>query len=444
MQSTDRLLRSILCVEKLENINLPDEKMTFISLDVKQLYSSIPLQHGITTVMNFISQYWMNISNYGFTLKDVEDFLKFVIYNYEINYNNKTYLQINGCPMGSHFAPAFAILYMNFIEKTALDILRNKHKISPLVFYRYIDDIIIGPFNKSTTNFEVILDVFNSVNSAIQFTVEIPDNGILNFLDLSIAVCNRKVQYRWYCKEQHSNITLSHGSWVPSHVKSNFIRSSFKNIKDRCSDNDMYHECSKTLINRLQNNGYTSVEKYASYDSRNRKDQRNDMLASLNIDFISDSCTRKLRSIARKYDVPVRITCKPGKSIGNFMNTDTFRNNSDCNCSICDVLSDKYSCKSRYVVYSFKCKICNDSYVGSTNRTFSARYAEHERSIRYGDMKSALSQHIRSKHNNVAMTIKDFYVEIIDHQNNPVRTRISEANFIDFLKPTLNRKHEQH
>ena len=75
--------------------------------------------------------------------------LKFVSFNYEITYNDKVYLQIKGCPMGSHYAPPFAIIYMNHIELKALSLLKSRSDFpqdSSIMYKRFIDDSIFGPF----------------------------------------------------------------------------------------------------------------------------------------------------------------------------------------------------------------------------------------------------------------------------------------------------------
>ena len=81
----------------------------------------------------------------------------------------KFYKQISGVPMGAHFAPSFAIIFMNYVEETAL----RKLNFTPVVYKRFIDDIILGPVEHSDTIMTHILGTFNSVNSNILFTLEV-------------------------------------------------------------------------------------------------------------------------------------------------------------------------------------------------------------------------------------------------------------------------------
>jgi len=119
------------------------------------------------------------------------------MYNYEIEYNGKFYIQTQGCPMDAHYAPLFAIVFMNDIETEVLYKLKQDHKIEPLIFKRYIDDVIMGPFDHDMEIFKMIRNVFNSINGSIQFTLDVPNSETkLNFLDISVFVKNECSHYK--------------------------------------------------------------------------------------------------------------------------------------------------------------------------------------------------------------------------------------------------------
>ena len=81
-------------------------------------------------------------------------------------------------------------LFMNFVEEKALHFLKTEKCIIPAIYQRYIDDIIIGPFDiNDTTTFDIILKAFNAVHANIQFTIDIPkEDQFLNFLDITRSV----------------------------------------------------------------------------------------------------------------------------------------------------------------------------------------------------------------------------------------------------------------
>ena len=94
--------------------------------------------------------------------------------------------------MGCHFFAPFAIIFMHEIESRAL----QKLKAKPVLYQRYIDDIILGPLTFDEEAFENILNAFNSINPQIKFTLEKhqPEDW-LNFLDLKIKIVNGNIKY---------------------------------------------------------------------------------------------------------------------------------------------------------------------------------------------------------------------------------------------------------
>ena len=67
-------------------------------------------------------------------------------------------------------------------------------------------------------------------------------------------------------------------------------------------------------------------------------------------------------------------------------------------CDVCNQLPLYYNCRVRFVVYSLKCTLCNEEYIGETAVWLRDRYAQHRRSVDHHDSKSALSQQLVSCH----------------------------------------------
>ena len=74
--------------------------------------------------------------------------LKFISYNYEVEFEEKVYLQIKGVPMGSHFAPPLAIIFLSHVEEQALTSLKSHIDMNKVVYKRFVDDSILGPLIK--------------------------------------------------------------------------------------------------------------------------------------------------------------------------------------------------------------------------------------------------------------------------------------------------------
>ena len=93
---------------------------------------------------------------------------------------------------------------------------------------------------------EQILSVFNSVNNDIKFTVEVPEPGnFLSFLDVAIRIGDDGIHYKWHIKPCHSNNSLRADSWVPNHVKTNFLKNAIQNVKEKCSSEQLKQQALK-------------------------------------------------------------------------------------------------------------------------------------------------------------------------------------------------------
>ena len=86
-------------------------------------------------------------------------------------------------------------------------------------------------------------------------------------------------------------------------------------------------------------------------------------------------------------------------------------------------------------IYKINCKDCEHFYLGESNRQLTIRLAEHSKSIRDGDQKSATSEHvIKTKH---CIDLEN--TEIIDCDTRYLQRKVKEAIWIRTYKPQINR-----
>lgn len=429
ISNTDELINKLKLVD---NVNSND---VFISLDVKNLYPSIPIIDGITKVINFADKHWDKIDHFSLDINTVRNMLTFICHNYEITYNNKNYLQIKGCPMGTHFSPPFAIIYMHTVETKALSNLHFECNLNPVIYARYIDDVIMGPFNRLTTDFSNILDKFNKVNNDIQFTIEIPKVNTLNFLDISITTSNNGVDYIWFQKLEHSGKSLRYDSYVPSHIKHNYMKNTVQQVKNRCSSEDNFELAMTKLKRNFDYNGF----RYRNTKKQKRKQYDKETKTYFKIKFVNDKFDRQVRSLLNKYSIPANLISCPNTNLANTLKTKNNKQKHD-DCNLCDKLPEKYICNDRFLIYKFICKVCGQFYIGQSCRPFKFRYAEHHRafnSSRSND--SALVSHTHEGRQN---SIDLFNLEILEKCRDPLDTRLTEARYIRNQTPKINRKHE--
>ena len=71
-------------IDNLKKIELNEDDNVFMSLDVTNLYPSIPIQDGIKVVSEFVEKYWTEINTFDIEMCNLINCLKFVCYNYYI------------------------------------------------------------------------------------------------------------------------------------------------------------------------------------------------------------------------------------------------------------------------------------------------------------------------------------------------------------------------
>ena len=304
----------------------------------------------------------------------------------------------------------------------------------------------MGPLKRNDALFEKITKCFNSIDRNIKFTTEVPDDGILNFLDLSIWIDESgRIVHQKYTKELASGNSLKKDSWLPNSIKANFVHQKFKDIEKRSSDSlteddksRLVEECKRNL----RNNGYSDrdliIAKSKSSINVEKVNDKSTSKSTLKLPFISDSLSRKINYNIRKYDLDINFVCHGNKKLRNVFSQKI--SNKHSNCELCKKLPNRYSCDMTCVIYQFSCKFCDRKYMGKTARPFNVRYNEHKNSIKNNNSIGAPSDH-RITCNEVC-SIDDFNVEILKRVHDPVEASLVEARMINSLNPAMNRRHE--
>ena len=126
--------------------------------------------------------------------------------------------------MGTIFAPTYATLTMGYFELKFYRICDINFGIEEGQFIlnnwnRFLDDCEI-PLDKTKIEPEKLLKVLNSINPAIQFTMETSDSQI-PFLDILIKRSDNKIWMDIYFKPTDTHRCLPFSSNHPSHCKRN-------------------------------------------------------------------------------------------------------------------------------------------------------------------------------------------------------------------------------
>ena len=357
--------------------------------------------------------------------------MKGVEYLYCSNYfqfNNETYQQFRGSPMGSPISPILANIVLDDLEKK---VLKSNTLQKPLLFKRYVDDIfMILP----TCEIDKYLECFNSKNPLIQFTCGRSLNDKINFLDVTISVDRKsqKLITNWFQKSMISGRMLNFNSVQPLHQKRGIVF----NLIDRAllfSDEQFHKENVSKVIKLLHDNNYP--KKFIHINIRKRM-----RLIKLNNsnNQVSVGSRTLLRSYAQKHKIAIPFTRDLYPHLKNMLDKYNILTIPQKHRPINNIVrrgkdaTPKFSkCHS---VYKISCNNCKASYVGQTKRPLFQRMKEHKKR----SVDTPINEHIFDK----IHTFDFNNVKILDVEPNYRRRRQSEMIHISLQNQGINRQND--
>ena len=113
--------------------SLPPNSIIF-SLDVANLYGSIPILEGVNAVIELIETNLSKVNTFGITIDDIRGLLTHVLTNNYVRFNSEFFKQTSGIAMGNRLAPPVAIAFMHSFETRFLSTLTY----GPMLYVRYM------------------------------------------------------------------------------------------------------------------------------------------------------------------------------------------------------------------------------------------------------------------------------------------------------------------
>ena len=337
-------------------------------------------------------------------------------------------------------APNYANRFLDKFENEMIYEFEQIHKVKPLVWYRYIDDIFFiwtdtDEMLKTFLEFAQNFSKMKNMKSNIQFEVNVSCTSV-NFLD--VVVTNEKgyLQTSLYSKPTDAHLYLNASSCHPSHVIKNIPKGLFIRIRRICSSKYDYLEHGRQLMSFLVKRGYCekalTCTMYQVFEF-----SRDDLLKDKpkkaedsQVIFITDRhpVFKQLPAILKKHysvlqnDVklktvfqsPPKVAFRKAKNIRNFVVCNDTRNtNFSCSnstipcgkCKLCKNIMENSpfsgtnlrfsggNCKSSNVIYGAWCKTCKLCYVGQTGDQLSDRFSKHRYDCKRRPENCELSDH---------------------------------------------------
>lgn len=195
--SSTVLTSSLTLIQRIKEINQttsPDTMITFISIDISDMYTNVPLPQLVDLLSrkaNLLPKH-KNPAFSSFFLRAV----RLILHNNYFQFQGVQYIQKNGLPMGGVLSGALADIYLADKE---LPIVQTQDSCSHIIlFARYADDILI--ISKGTqTQIEVFTEQLQSAYN-IPITVETSKTSVV-FLDTRISKSpSNQLQLELYSK----------------------------------------------------------------------------------------------------------------------------------------------------------------------------------------------------------------------------------------------------
>ena len=153
-------------------------------------------------------------------------------------FNNEYYRQITGTAMRTSMVPNYANLFMDTFEQNLLRDYSQKTGLSPLVWFRFIDNIFfIWTGNKDALDhfisFTESYSKYKNMKFKIKFEIHLSINQV-HFLDVTISLKHGKLITTLFNKATDSHFYLNTSSCHPSHILKNMPKGQFIPLRHIC------------------------------------------------------------------------------------------------------------------------------------------------------------------------------------------------------------------
>ena len=268
-----------------------------------------------TIAKRFFHQYKRDCELSSLSEDDFESLIRLCLSSDRILIGDKACKQKSGLAMGNNLAPILAIIYMNEIDRIIIERTNNN-----VTLKRYIDDYIALLLSQDMSAHK-LLSIANDVNDAIKFTLDVPNDNQLPFLDTLVSYNSdvKSFSTTLYLKPIHSMSIIpwdSHGSIMSK--RAILIGEIKRAIK--CSTDLTARKQSLKMVSTLFiNNGYpkrfvkATIKQTVNNTTCN---QDNEKVLYLKIPFVNEDLKRRALSVIRRSGIDnVRLTFVNGKAL---------------------------------------------------------------------------------------------------------------------------------
>ena len=430
-------------------VRLPENSIVF-TMDVRNLYGSIPIQEGIDSVMTLIRDNVAKLDLFGLSLTDFHKLLSHVLTNNYLRFGQAYFKQTTGIAMGNRIAPPVAISFMHILESTFLSSLH----LRPDFLTRYIDDYC-GIWSHGAQQLEVFFEKFNSFNPAIKLTIDqTGETSEIPFLDILLTVrSNGTYTTELYIKPMTAPIVMHFHSAHPMATKKATLKSQIRRAMKVSSDQQARCRSLNKIVDLFVTNEYPislinqSIKHCLRPTSRKQPRNRANQ-CYMKLPYIDEVLSRRVTAAIRAAKAPITVCWTNPNTLKKKLVSSALTPppcpSGNKRCHTCDN-GLKGHCTTRMTVYQITCLACQiegveATYIGQTRRPIRARFNEHLGDARRRKLDTGLGDHTVDYHTNMdnSQVNRNYHVEILTTKEHEAELRICESVYIREHNPSMN------
>ena len=259
------------------------------------------------------------------------------------------------------------------------------------LFWKRIRDDVFCVFQYGENRIEEFKSFLNSIEPRVQWTHEIEEDGVLNFMDMSVWSNDEgRLRTKVYRKKSHTLKYSNFNSNRPKHAQFGILKGLLYIAYKLCDEPEDLQEEIDFLTDIFIANDYqpeevdkivltySPKERDSNDDVMDEETKKDDVICIPYVPKCSENLQRKLGKLG------VKVVFKKGQTLSDL---------------ICNVKPKKEKIRRKNVVYRIPCADCNQTYTGETAQIFEDRRGQHQACVRAQVENNGIAMHVKeTKH----------------------------------------------